>query len=200
MKVLGLTGGIACGKGTVASMFAELGATVIDADDVAHSVIAPGKPAWHQAVEAFGDSILTPDGTIDRKKLAQIVFSDAAARNQLNAITHLRITQEIQTRLVDLARSGCGIAIVQAALIGETAADDGFDGIIVVYADPTVQVARLIGRDSLTEEEARKRIETQMPTDKKRDLADYVIDNSGSVEQTREQVDTLWRELIREPS
>lgn len=200
MKVFGLTGGIACGKGTVASMFAELGAAVIDADDVAHELIAPGKPAWRQAVESFGDSILKPDGTIDRKELAEIVFSDAAARKRLNAITHPRITEEIHTRLADLARSGSEIAIVQAALIGETTAGDGFDGIIVVYADPIIQIARLTGRDHLTEQEARKRIETQMPTDTKRELADYVIDNSGSVEKTREQVETLWEELTPTPS
>jgi len=195
MKVFGLTGGIACGKGTVAKMFAELGAAVIDADDVAHDVIAPGKPAWHDVVDSFGDSILRPDGTIDRKKLAEIVFADAEARRRLNAITHPRITQDIHNRRAELARSGCEIVIVEAALIGETGPEAGFDGLIVVYADPSDQVTRLIDRDGLSEEQARKRIETQMPVVEKRRLADHVIDNSGSIEQTREQVNSLWRKL-----
>ena len=200
MKVFGLTGGIACGKGTVAGMFAQLGAAVIDADDVAHEVIAPDKPAWREVVESFGESILRPDRTIDRQKLADIVFADAAARRRLNAITHPMITQEIQTRLADLARSGCEIAIVEAALIGEGKADSGFDEIIVVYANPSAQIARLTDRDGLAEQQARKRIETQVPTDEKRTLAKYVIDNSGGIEQTREQVNILWRELTRTPS
>ena len=195
MKVFGLTGGIACGKGTVARMFAELGAAVIDADDVAHDVIAPGKPAWHEALESFGESILGPDETMDRKKLAEIVFADAEARRKLNAITHHRITQAIQARLADLAGSGCKIAIVEAALIVETGTVGGFDGLVVVYADPGEQIARLIDRDGLSEEEARKRIETQMPVEEKSSLADYVTDNSGDIEQTWEQVRTLWRKI-----
>jgi len=199
MKVLGLTGGIACGKGTVASMFAQQGASVLDADDVAHEVVAPGKPAWRELVEFFGDSILRPDRTIDRKKLADIVFGDATARQRLNAITHPRIIQEIQTRLADLARSGCEIAIVEAALLGEGETDSGFDEIIVVYADPAVQMARLIDRDGLVEQQARRRIESQVPGDEKRKLAKYVIDNSGGIEQTRDQVTILWRELTRTP-
>jgi dephospho-CoA kinase len=200
MKVFGLTGGIACGKGTVASMFAQLGAAVIDADDVAHEVIAPGKPAWRELVEFFGESILRPDRTIDRKKLADIVFADAAARRRLNAITHPRITEEIQTRLADLAQSVCQIAIVEAALIGEGEADSGFDDIIVVYANPSAQIARLIDRDGLAEQQAQRRIETQVPANEKRKFAKYVIDNSGSIEQTREQVKILWGKLTRTPS
>jgi dephospho-CoA kinase len=195
MKVFGLTGGIACGKGTVAKMFAELGAAVIDADDVAHDVIAPGKPAWHETVGFFGDSILTPDGTIDRKKLAEIVFADAEARRKLNAITHPRITQEIHNRRAELAASGCEIVIVEAALIGETGSEEGFDGLIVVHANPSDQVARLSDRDGLSEEQARKRIETQMPGAEKRKLAEHVIDNSGSIEKTRQQVNSLWRKF-----
>lgn len=195
MKVFGLTGAIACGKGTVAKMLAELGAAVIDADDVAHDVIAPGKPAWHDAVESFGDSILTPDGTIDRKKLAEIVFADAEARRRLNAITHFRITQEIHNRCAELAGSGCEIVIVEAALIGEAGPEAGFDGLIAVYADPSDQVARLIDRDGLSEQQARKRIETQMPGAEKIELVDHVIDNSGSIEQTRDQVNSLWRKI-----
>ena len=200
MKVFALTGAIACGKGTAARMFEQLGAVVIDADDIAHDVIAPGKPAWHEAVECFGESILAPDGTIDRKKLAEIIFADPERRRRLNAITHPKIAQEIQARLADLAPSGCEIAIVEAALIGETAAGGGFDGLIVVYANPSVQTARLIQRDGVSEQEARKRTETQMPGAEKIKLADYVLDNSGSIEQTREQVKAIWRELTRTSS
>ena len=195
MKVFGLTGGIACGKGTVGRMLAELGAAMIDADEIGHEVIAPGKPAWHEVVEFFGKSILRPDTTIDRKKLGEIVFADGDARQKLNAITHPRIVEEIQARLAELARSGCEIAIVEAALLGKSEAAGWFEGLIVVYASPNVQVRRLINRDGLSEGEARRRIEAQTPIEEKKKLADYVIDNSGSVEQTREQVETLWQKL-----
>jgi dephospho-CoA kinase len=200
MKVVALTGGIACGKGTVSEMLTELGAAVIDADIIGHEIITPGKPAWHEVVQAFGDSILRPDGTVDRKRLGKIVFGDAEARRKLNAITHPRILGEIQVRLADLARSDEKVAIVEAALIGEVDAATPFDSLIVVYASPRAQIARLIDRDGLSEEEARSRIEAQMPAAEKKKQADYVINNSGSIEKTREQVEALWRELTEKAS
>jgi len=200
MKVLGLTGGIACGKGTVSRLLAELGAVVIDADAIGHEVIAPGKPAWRDVVGSFGESILREDGTVDRKKLAEIVFGDADARRKLNAITHPRIAQEIQVRLADLARSGHETAIVEAALIGEADAATAFDAVIVVDAQPSAQIARLIERDGFSEKAARRRVEVQMPATAKMKQADYVIDNSGSIERTREQVEALWRKLTQTAS
>ena len=178
-------------------MFEELGAAVIDADKIGHEVIAPGRPAWHELVGVFGKSVLKPDGTIDRKKVADIVFTDADARKRLNAVTHPRIVEEIKLKLANLAGSGCEIAIVGAALLGETDAPAAFDGLIVVYAPPRAQVSRLMKRDSLSEEEALKRIEAQMPAAEKKKLADYVIDNSGSIEETRTQVEAIWNQLTR---
>jgi dephospho-CoA kinase len=179
MKVFGLTGGIASGKGTVSRMFSELGAPVIDADAIGHEIIAPHTPAWRELVYTFGESILRPDSTLDRAKLGNIVFADAGARAELNAITHPRIAQEIQARLAELARAGHQIAIVEAALIGETDVTAAFDAIIVVHAHRRVQIARLMARDALSEEEAQRRIQAQMPAAEKKKLADFVIDNSG---------------------
>jgi len=195
MKVFGLTGGIACGKGTVSRMFAELGAPVVDADAIGHEIIAPHTPAWREVVHTFGESILRPDGTVDRAKLGTIVFADTAARAKLNAITHPRIAQEIQARLAELTRAGHRIAIVEAALIGESDVTAAFDAIIVVHANPSVQIARLMARDALSEEEARRRIQAQMPAAEKKELADFVIDNSGSIENTRRQLEALWRKI-----
>ncbi len=200
MKVFGLTGGIACGKGTVSRMFRELGAAVIDADAIGHEIIAPRTPAWRELVRTFGESILRPDRTIDRGKLGEIVFADAAARAELNAITHPRIAQEIQTRLAELARRGHQIAIVEAALIGETDVTAAFDAIIVVHVNRSVQIARLMARDGLSQEEARRRIRAQMPAAEKKKLADYVIDNSGTIEKTRSQVEALWRKIAERSS
>jgi dephospho-CoA kinase len=195
MKVFGLTGGIASGKGVVAQMLEKLGAAVIDADKIGHEILSPGKPAWQELVECFGESILKPDRTIDRKRLADIVFADADARGKLNSITHPRIVEEIKARMVDLQLSGCPIAIIEAALIGESGGTMGLDGIIVVYASPETQVGRLMKRDGVSEEEALDRIKAQMPASEKKKLADYLIDNSGSIEETRTQVETLWRKL-----
>jgi dephospho-CoA kinase len=200
MKVLGLTGGIACGKGTVSRMFRELGAPVIDADAIGHEIIAPHTPAWRELVQTFGESILRPDGTVDRAQLGKIVFADAAARAELNAITHPGIAQEIQTRLAELARGGHQIAIVEAALIGETNVTAAFDAIIVVHAHRRVQIARLMARDALSEEEAQRRIQAQMPAAEKKKLADFVIDNSGTIEETRNQVEALWRKIAERSS
>jgi len=200
MKVFGLTGGIASGKGTVARMLRELGAPVIDADAIGHEIIAPHTPAWHDLVRTFGESVLRADGTVDRAKLGKIVFADAAARAELNAITHPRIAEEIQARLAELDRAGHQIAIVEAALIGETDVTAAFHAIIVVHASPTVQIARLMARDGLSEEEARTRIEAQMPAAEKKKLADYVIDNSGTIEKTKSQVEALWRKITQETS
>ena len=195
MKVFGLTGGIACGKGTVSRMFRELGAAVVDADAIAHEIIVPDTPAWRELVQTFGRAILLPDGTVDRKKLGEIVFADPAARAKLNAITHPRIALEIQRRLAELARAGHQVAIVEAALIGETDAAAAFDAVIVVHADRSAQVARLAARDGLSEGQVRSRIEAQMPAAEKKELADYVIDNSGTMEETRKQVEALWQEI-----
>ena len=192
MKVLGLTGGIGSGKSMVASMFARLGADVIDADQLARDVVEPGEPALDEIATAFGRDILLPDGRLDRGKLARIIFADPVARGKLNAITHLRIRERMDAEIA-ARRSRPGILIVDIPLLYENERTGTVEAVIVVWVDPETQLRRLLERDSLTEEEARQRIAAQMPLDEKRARADAVIDNSGSRESTQRQVEAIYR-------
>jgi dephospho-CoA kinase len=192
MRVLGLTGGIGSGKSTVARMFIELGAEVIDADQLAREVVEPGKPALDEIRQAFGSDVLMPDGRLDRRKLAAIVFADPAARARLNDITHplirRRMRQEVEAR-----RHQSGTLILDIPLLLETPRPSFLKRVIVVWVDARTQLRRLTERDGLSETEARRRIAAQMPLDAKRSIADDVIDNSGTLEQTRRQVEALVR-------
>lgn len=195
--VAGLTGGIACGKSTVARMFAELGAAVVSADEISREIVAPGMPAWEEIRAEFGDAVLRPDGTLDRKRLGTIVFSDPAKRRRLEAITHPRIRQVMAERIAAAAAAG-GPVIAEIPLLFESEASRSLvDVVIVVYADPETQLARLMGRDQLTREQALARIEAQMPLSEKVKRADFVIDNGGDLERTREQVARIWSELLQ---
>ena len=201
MKVIGLTGGIASGKSLVADMLRELGAAVIDADHVAREIVRPGTPAYQEIVEAFGLTILRPDGTLDRQRLGDIVFRDPAARQRLNVITHRHIREQIQEEIKRLRASSAsdGIGIIDIPLLLDTAPRDAYDldGIIVVFVPPETQVARLVARDGLTREQALQRLQAQRPLAEKVAEADWVIDNPGSIEQTRRQVEALWAALRR---
>ena len=192
MRVIGLTGGIACGKSTVAAMLRELGAPVIDADELARRVVEPGSPGFTEVVQRFGRDVVGPDGTLDRKKLGAIVFADAEARRDLNAITHPRIAAASQAEIVKLAAAGTSIAIYEAALLVENKIHLGLDGLIVVAAPLKVQLARLIDRDGSTEAEAAARIAAQLPLADKLAVATWVVDNGGDVDDTRRQVVALW--------
>ncbi|MFO7265539.1 MAG: dephospho-CoA kinase [Bacillota bacterium] len=193
----GLTGGIACGKSTVARMFAELGAAVVSADEISREIVAPGMPAWEEIRAEFGDAVLRPDGTLDRKRLGTIVFSDPAKRRRLEAITHPRIRQVMAERIAAAAAAGRPV-IAEIPLLFESEASRSLvDVVIVVYADPETQLARLMGRDQLTREQALARIEAQMPLSEKVKRADFVIDNGGDLERTREQVARIWSELLQ---
>ena len=194
MKVLGLTGGIASGKSAVLSMFRELGATVVDADQLAREVVKPGQPALDEIVEAFGAEMLKPDGTLDRKRLAARVFTDASARQRLNAITHPRIRQLMQAQ-VDERRNEKGLLVLDIPLLLETPRPSVVEWVAVVWVDPLTQLARLMDRDHLSEADARARIGAQMLLDEKRRLADIVIDNSGPLSRTRERVEAIYRQL-----
>lgn len=198
MKVIGLTGGIATGVSAVAKMFRELGATVIEADQVARDVVRPGTEVHKRIVEVFGRGVLQPDGAVDRKQLAEVIFRDAAARRRLNAITHPRIRQTISNE-VERLREGSpdAVVIVDVPLLLDTTGPEAFglEGVIVVYADPQTQVARIMKRDGLTEEEARRRIAAQRPVSEKVTEADWTINNNGSLDETRRQVEDIWREL-----
>lgn len=197
MKVIGLTGNIASGKSVVASMFRELGAVVIDADQVARLVVEPGQPAWKEIVERFGKEVLNPDGTINRSRLGEIVFRDEEKREELNRITHPRIIERIKEIIEKYRKEGAKIVIIEAALIVEKGGMKPIiDNLIVVTADEETQMRRLTQMVGLSQEDALLRIKSQMPTSEKIKHATYVIDNSGGLEETREQVKKVW-EMIK---
>lgn len=198
MKILGLTGGIAAGVSLVAGMFRELGAVVIEADRIARDVVEPGTDAHRQIVEAFGREVVLPDGTLDRRALGSIVFQDPAARRRLNAITHPEIRRRIQEEVERAAAGRPGtVVIIDVPLLLDTAGRDVFDldGVIVVQATPEQQVSRLMARDGLSEEEALRRLAAQRPVAEKAPGADWLIDNTGPVQETRRQVRSLWERL-----
>ncbi|MCB0219799.1 MAG: dephospho-CoA kinase [Chrysiogenetes bacterium] len=192
MKIFGLTGGIACGKSTVSALLTGHGARVIDADQIARDVVLPGKPAYKDIVAAFGEGVLAPDGTLNRPALGKIVFADEKARARLNAITHPRIAQETAQRIQAERAAGTQILIYDAALLVETGGYKMYEALIVVSARPEVQMERLIARDGISEEEARQKIAAQLPLEEKEAVADYVIDNSGTLEELKTRVDALW--------
>ena len=192
MRVLGLTGGIGSGKSMVAQMFARLGAVVIDADQVAREVVEPGQPALEEIAATFGREVLLNDGHLDRPKLAQIIFANPVERAKLDAITHPRIRTRMD-ELIKAQRSGPGVLIVDIPLLYENKRSSSIEKVIVVWVDPMTQLRRIQDRDGLSAEAARQRIAAQMPLDEKRARADHVIDNSGDREDTRRQVEAIYR-------
>ncbi len=198
MKVIGLTGGIATGVSTVAQMFRELGAVVIEADKIAREVVVPGTDPYRKIVETFGREILTADGTIDRRRLGQVIFADGAARRRLNVITHPAIRRRIAEEVERLREPRPdAVVILDVPLLLDTTGPDSFDmdGVIVVVADPKTQAARLIERDGLSREEVERRLASQRPAAEKAVEAEWVIQNSGSIDETRRQVAALWQRL-----
>jgi dephospho-CoA kinase len=196
MIVAGLTGGIATGKSTVAAIFEEAGARLIDADRIARDVVRKGTSAYRDIVVHFGMDVLLGDGAIDRKRLAAIVFNDPAAQRAIEAIVHPQVKREIDRRLGLIRRQAPeALVILDIPLLFEAGMQRGLDAIIVVYAPERLQVERLMARDGLTESEAFARIRAQMPIESKKALATRVIDNSGSREQTREQALAVYRQL-----
>ncbi|HWO41572.1 MAG TPA: dephospho-CoA kinase [Candidatus Eisenbacteria bacterium] len=191
MKLVGLTGGIACGKSTVAAMLERLGARVIDADVLAREVVRPGQPAWRAIREAFGAEVLRPDQTIDRQKLRAIIFNDPQARKQLEAITHPEIRRLARKRIDELAEAGAPLIVYMAPLLFETQIDAWLRPVVLVACDRETQRQRLRQRDRLTEEEIDRHLEAQMSLDEKRRLADYIIENTGSLQDLERQVAEL---------
>lgn len=188
MHIIGLTGGIASGKSTVSKMLQDLGACIIDADKIARQIVEPGQPALSEIQAAFGRGVLLSDGTLDRKKLGEIVFNNQTARQRLNAITHARIKLEIDEAVEKAAAAGYNIVVLDVPLLLEVGWQHLTDTVWVVYIDRETQVARLMERDGLTSMEAMARIQSQMSLDDKKAYADTVINNSGSLAETRRQV------------
>jgi len=197
MRVFGLTGNIASGKSAVAAMLREAGIPVLDADRISREVTAPGGRAYDAVVEAFGRGILRDDGTIDRKRLGEIVFADGSLRARLEAITHPAILEAMKEALGELAIGGHRAAVVEATLIHESGRKGLFEAVISVTCDRETQISRLISRDGISRSQAEARIRSQMNAERKAGASDYVIDNSGTLEETRRQVERLARTLIQ---
>jgi dephospho-CoA kinase len=199
MLRVGLTGGVACGKSTVAKMFADLGATIVDADTIAHELYRPGHEVLQELVRHFGPEILKPDGELDRAKLATLVF-DGGRVEELNKIVHPAVIRQQDQWMRALGeKDPYAVAIVEAALILEAGVKDRFDRIMVVTCKPAQKVARFAQRTGTSEDAARadvdRRTKAQMPDEEKARRADFVIDNSGTIEETRHQVQRIYSEL-----
>jgi dephospho-CoA kinase len=197
MLRLGLTGGIASGKSAVAAMLREIGFAVLDADSLAHKLIEPGQPAYDEVLQEFGQSVLAPGGRVDRAKVSAIVFNDRAKLKRLNAIVHPRVAEIVLHQFVEWQRNGMrDAAFVEAALLIESGIHRNLDGLVVAWCEPEQQLKRLVTR-GLSEAEARRRIAAQLPVEEKLRLASEKIDCSGSLEETRRQVQALATKLRR---
>ena len=197
MKIIGLTGGIASGKSTVSRALQDLGAIIIDADEVAHAIIEPGKPAWEDIVEHFGTEVLNPDQTIDREKLGAIVFNDPARLQVLNQITHPRVGEQFKQMIKNIkSQQSDAVLFIEVPLLYETHMDRICDEVWVVWVDEETQIQRLMKRDGLSREDALKRIDAQMSLDEKAKRADVVIDNSFSIEETIETATKYYNNII----
>lgn len=194
--IVGLTGGIASGKSAVARVLRELGVLVVDADQLAREVVAPGSDGLAEIVSSFGREMLTPDGQLDRERLGQLVFSDPEARQTLNRITHPRVAELSMQRLAAAQDSDTSYVVYEVPLLVETGMHTGLDATVVVAAAPEVQAQRVVARDGLTAEQAQARIDAQFPLEKKIAVADYVIDNDGSVAQLEARTRALHEQLL----
>jgi len=195
VQVWGLTGGIATGKSTVARMIQDEGVPVLDADKVARQVVEPGEPGWKQIVAAFGDGVLQEDKTLDRPKLAKVIFADPAKRRKLESITHPLIRELIGQEILGAAADGKELAFVDAALMIETGWAKDFAGVVVVDCPPEMQLERLMKRDGLTEKSARSRIGAQMPLAEKKKQATFVLTNDGNLVALRRAVSEMLQRV-----
>ena len=196
MKVIGLTGGIASGKSTVASILAEFGATIIDADKVAREVVEPGQPAWHDIRKAFGEDALLADGSLNRQWLGNLIFNDPTKRQMLNSIIHPRIIEECQKILEHYKQAGEKAVILEVPLLIETGMDTMVDEVWLVAVEVEAQISRLIKRDGLSRGQALKRIESQMSLKEKIPKADIIIDGQLTINKLRPYLKTLWNNIL----
>jgi dephospho-CoA kinase len=195
LKLIGLTGGAGSGKSTVSAMLKELGATVIDADEAAHAAYEPGSPGFESVVREFGPEYVR-DGRIDRARLGELVFHDDAARHRLNAIVHPLVRDWMAERTADAIEGGAEVVVQDVPLLFENGLERLYSTTLLVYVPEALQVKRLVEGRGLSEDRAKAMIASQMPIEKKRMLAAHLVDNSGSREATRGQVDRIWREAL----
>jgi dephospho-CoA kinase len=198
MFTFGLTGGICCGKSTVAKTFQNHTIPMVDADIVARQVVEPGSYGWRQVIRSFGVEYLNANGTLNRTKLGALVFSDSAARHLLDEIMAPLISAESRTQLAALHAQGNTIVGYNAALIVEMGNYEKYRPLIVVSCPRDVQVERLMSRNNLTEYEAVARIEAQMPLEKKIKMADYLIDTSGTIEESIKQTEIIIHKMYHQ--
>ena len=188
MKLLGLTGGIASGKSTVAAILRRLGAAIINADELSREVVQPGQEAWKEIVDTFGPAILQEDKTLDRRKLRKIVFDNPEARKKLEGIIHPRVRALAERKISELAATGSSIIVYEVPLLFEAQIHLWLRPVILVACDVETQKKRLLERDRLTEAEAQQHLDAQMSLEDKRKLADYVIENNGDLEELERQL------------
>ena len=194
MKIIGLTGGIASGKSTVSAYLQEKGASIIDADAIAHELLAPGKPLYEAYRQHFGDKILLSDGQLDRRVIGKLVFSDPAEREWIDATAHPLIQHEICQRVRQYQAEKKSLIVLDVPLLFESGWDKMAEKVCLVYAEEKIQQERLMKRNGYGREEAAARIAAQMPLEEKKKRADCLIDNSGSLPSTLRQVNRLWKE------
>ena len=198
MLIVGLTGGIASGKTVVSQVLKEEGAYLIDADQIARELVEPHKPAWDELKRVFGDQIVDSDGSIHRKKLAAIVFSNPQQRDLLDRLLHPRIKEEMRHRVEEIAREDPeAMVVIDGALLVESGFYREMDQLIVVTSSARKQIERLRDRDGASPEEAQRIISSQMPLDEKMKVADFVIENEGLFEETKRRAKEVFQELKR---
>ena len=195
MNVVGLTGGIATGKSTVAAMLRQLGATVIDADEATRAVEARGTEGLRLLAREFGPGIITPDGDLDRGRLAEIAFKDPEARQRLNGIVHPLVRQWMAERQQEAFQRGDPVVVLDIPLLFESRGAGAFETVVLVYAPEDLQVRRLVELRGMLEAQARARIAAQIPIEDKRRMATHVIENTGGMDDLQAQVEQLWVEI-----
>jgi dephospho-CoA kinase len=195
VRLIGLTGGIATGKTTFAGALRARGVPVVDADALARAAVAPGTPALEEIARAFGPGVLAPGGGLDRKRLGSVVFADPAARRRLEAITHPAVRRAMAEETARLSAAGHALAFYDTPLLYEVGLDAVVDAVVVVWAPPDVQRARLAARDGLAPAEADARLAAQLPIDEKAARADFVVENVGAVDALGAKADRLLADL-----
>jgi dephospho-CoA kinase len=194
LKLIGLTGGVGSGKSTVAGILGDLGAAIVDADEASHAVYAPGTPGFDAVVREFGKEYAR-DGSVDRAALGRLVFDDEDARRRLNAIVHPLVRDWMAQRTLEAAERGAEVIVQDVPLLYENGLEDVFSSVVLVYTPEEVQLERLVEGRGISEERARAMIAAQMPIEEKRRRAHHVIDNTGTIEQTRRQVEEMWSQI-----